>query len=128
MARGVYVVGFADYVKIGWSVRIGKRLRELELGTPEELTLYLIFPDAARTFEKELHGRFSDYRIRNEWFYLGGELFEYLKRRSIEPIGETGPEAPRLIAAMSANRKTAKIASARTAPLHEKRGHLELVK
>src|ERR1700724_2033791 len=40
----VYVVGFADYVKIGWSGSVAHRLFEIQANAPEPLVLYKLIP------------------------------------------------------------------------------------
>jgi hypothetical protein len=39
----VYVIGFADYVKIGWSEHVEERLFDIQKHAPEKLVLYTLF-------------------------------------------------------------------------------------
>ena len=71
---GVYIVSFGIYAKIGWSTRIGARLREIEDGTPEQLNLHRVFVGDDHKYERRLHAQFSEFRIRNEWFRFEGAL------------------------------------------------------
>lgn len=71
--EGIYVIGFANYIKIGWSTNIRGRLETLQLGVPEALKLYGIITGERRT-EPRLHRRFADHRLRGEWFRYEGEL------------------------------------------------------
>lgn len=74
----IYVVTFAQFVKIGWSRNVAKRIRELQIGLPLELTLRAEIPgDAA--IEKQLHCRFQAQRTRGEWFLLEGELAAWVE-------------------------------------------------
>jgi DNA-directed RNA polymerase subunit RPC12/RpoP len=56
-------------VKIGSSKTPQSRVKQLQTGNPEQLTLFAVIP---ADVEKELHSRFSAYRIREdgEWFKL----------------------------------------------------------
>lgn len=82
--RGVYLVGFGVYVKIGWSARVGARLRALEVGIPEHLTLYRIIEGATIQDEHELHRRFDALRCRNgEWFRNEPPLTGFLGNSTI---------------------------------------------
>jgi hypothetical protein len=67
----VYVVGFADYVKIGWSENVRRRLFDLQKYAPEKLVLYKLIP-ARQEIEGILHRRFKYYRLHGEWFALTG--------------------------------------------------------
>lgn len=73
----VYVVGFADYVKIGWSAVVRERLFEIQKHAPEKLVLYALFAGREAT-ERELHGRFRGLRLRGEWFALTNYLKEWV--------------------------------------------------
>ena len=76
---GIYVVGFASFVKIGWSGCIEKRIEEVQQGVPETLTLYRCLEGDIRD-ERNLHHRFRAHRTRGEWFRLEGELAEWIER------------------------------------------------
>jgi hypothetical protein len=73
--RGVYVLGFDQYVKIGITINLDMRLSGLQ--TPVEPTLYALI-DGWRREELELHARFAAYRLRGEWFKKEGELAEWI--------------------------------------------------
>lgn len=73
-AQCVYVVGFALYVKIGWTSQLGARLYRFQHGLPEKLRVYHAFPEATQDFEKKLLMRFKALRLRGEWFRLADEL------------------------------------------------------
>jgi hypothetical protein len=65
----VYVIGFADYVKICWSEHVEERLFDIQKHAPEKLVLYTLFA-AKKVTEGNLHRRFKDMRLRGEWFAL----------------------------------------------------------
>jgi hypothetical protein len=72
---------FRDYVKIGWSRRIGERLRELEYGLPEPLIIHTISIGGTVRDERDLHQRFRRLRIKNEWFRSASPLSEFIEAR-----------------------------------------------
>ena len=68
----VYLVKSATgYFKIGSSQSVQNRIRQLQSGNPEPLTLIHQFASAnAQQQELELHSVFANKRVRNEWFAL----------------------------------------------------------
>ena len=75
----VYVVGFADYVKIGWSGNVAKRLFEIQAHAPEPLVLYKLIPAVfGSDAERVLHQKFDHVRLRGEWFALSHGLPEWI--------------------------------------------------
>lgn len=73
--RGVYVVGFDGYVKIGITVNVNERLMQLQ--TPVPVKLYALI-DGWRREELNLHQRFARHRLKGEWFHLAGELAAWI--------------------------------------------------
>ena len=73
--KGVYVAGFAQYVKIGVSVNIEERMKSIQM--PEEVTLFGVV-DGWLSKETELHKRFKQYRLKGEWFRNEGELADWI--------------------------------------------------
>jgi hypothetical protein len=58
-------------VKLGMADNVDKRLRELQTGNAEVLTIMYLWPvDNMRKAEAAVHTIFSAYRIRGEWFRL----------------------------------------------------------
>ena len=78
--ESVYVIGFHDYVKIGYSTSTRERIANLQTGVPEPLTVYGIIPNAGVSIEKALHARFSEYRMEGEWFRKTGKLASWMKK------------------------------------------------
>ena len=80
---GVYFVQCCDFVKIGYSRDIRKRVVGLSLTNPFRLELlaYVKSDDTleARCLETELHDRFRAQRHRLEWFRYDGPLTAYIK-------------------------------------------------
>lgn len=72
-ARGVGT----DKVKIGTSVKINSRLRDLENSSYGPLEL-IACVSGGRSAESRMHKRFAEYRIRGEWFRFEGKLKAYI--------------------------------------------------
>ncbi len=77
----IYVIGFDHYVKIGFSRNVRQRRRALQDGLPRALDTYLVIPGGSFRTEKELHIRFSRYRLRGEWFLFAGELAAWIEEQ-----------------------------------------------
>lgn len=69
-------------VKIGYSCDPTRRLRELNTASPVELIIHRRMVGNEQ-IEKELHSRFSKYRIKNEWFQFHNEIKSYANINSI---------------------------------------------
>ncbi|WP_409566694.1 GIY-YIG nuclease family protein [Methylobacterium sp. E-005] len=83
----IYVVGFAQYVKIGITQRdVQHRIAGIQTGCPEKLEIYATFPGGL-LLEKELHRRFAEHRRQGEWFVREGELAEWIAGGCKEVVG-----------------------------------------
>lgn len=71
---GVYFIVAGMEIKIGHSVDPRRRLASLQTAAAQELLLvHVIVEDdesQRRKIENDLHGRFSEYWIRGEWFHF----------------------------------------------------------
>ena len=74
----VYVIGFGDYVKIGYSTAFPFRLRDIQAHVPVPLTIYARF-SGRQTQERALHRRFAEHRLNGEWFRFDGALAAWIK-------------------------------------------------
>jgi hypothetical protein len=74
----VYVAGFAQFVKIGWTTDVKCRIYSIEQGLPETFVLYHSFGGTQKD-ERALHRRFKSLRTRGEWFRHEGELAEWIR-------------------------------------------------
>lgn len=77
----VYFIQFGATgpIKIGTAVNIAMRLSTLQVACPEELRVILTV-DGGEYAEERLHARFSELRIRGEWFRPASELLEFVER------------------------------------------------
>lgn len=82
----VYFIRSEDKVKIGTTRNVGSRLSSLQTGSPDPLKLLCVIP-GDRSKEKQLHERFASLRDSGEWFWLEGELKEYLETLCMEDLG-----------------------------------------
>ena len=62
---GVYYIKQGDFVKIGRTNRLQRRMSALQIGNPEPLRLLAWLPGHN---EKEHHQRWRNERVRGEWF------------------------------------------------------------
>jgi hypothetical protein len=74
----IYVVGYDNYIKIGWSsAPRGERLKTLQTGSPMKLIDYgELLGD--RHLEAYLHDRFKAYRLEGEWFRKRGAIGKWI--------------------------------------------------
>jgi hypothetical protein len=76
----IYVLKSDGFYKIGTSVDIDKRIKELQTGNPH--TIECIFsrqvPEAYKV-EQSLHASFEKHRIIGEWFKFNDMLLKKLK-------------------------------------------------
>lgn len=75
---GVYVVGFDRFVKIGMSADVSQRLAAIQDWLPVKIKVHQIFVGEGRKCETALHQRFSQYRLRGEWFNGEGDLAAWI--------------------------------------------------
>jgi hypothetical protein len=64
-------------IKIGFSKKPIERLKQLQTGSPIELSLIATIPGALE-LEKELHDRFKASLSSREWFHLTSELKNFI--------------------------------------------------
>lgn len=85
-ASYVYIIGSDDYdyKKIGVATHVFSRLADLQVGNPFDLKLEaIILQKNAFELEKILHKRFSDYKVRGEWFEVTTDKIIEVVRRMI---------------------------------------------
>ena len=73
----IYLVAHLDqFVKIGFTKNINKRLSQLQVSSPVKLeVLHLI--EGNVSLEKELHRKFKEFRTSGEWFNYDSSILEY---------------------------------------------------
>jgi hypothetical protein len=67
-------------IKIGYAVKVGRRIDQLQTACAEPLRLLATLP-ALPMMERELHEKFSDLAIGGEWFRPAPPIFQFLAKR-----------------------------------------------
>jgi len=69
---GVYLICSGEgHTKIGVSVNPERRLKEIQTGSPFDLTVdYYIECDNAPQIERKIHKKYNDAQLEREWFEL----------------------------------------------------------
>lgn len=73
----VYFLKMGGSVKIGFSTKVGKRLRAIQTSCPEPAEIIKIIPGSDQT-ERYFHAHFASHRQSGEWFRLDGALAAFL--------------------------------------------------
>jgi len=90
----VYVIQSGDFVKIGKSVEVERRLKAIAAANPQKIRIVNVFhvSDMHR-LERALQHRFRSRRVRREWFRLDASEIETIRKAtSIEEIIESPGE------------------------------------
>ncbi|WP_333577886.1 GIY-YIG nuclease family protein [Sphingobacterium sp.] len=74
-SRKTYIASDGKYFKIGRSIDPAKRIKSLQIASPNLFLVHVIQTD----IEKKLHSKFLDKKIGNEWFNLNEDDLFYLK-------------------------------------------------
>lgn len=74
----VYFVKAGEYIKIGYTSNIQKRLDSLQTGSPVKIECLCLINGDRRT-ESNLHKKFAKYRVLREWFEMADELLKYIQ-------------------------------------------------
>jgi hypothetical protein len=75
----VYFISAGDpqFVKIGFTASLERRLRSLRTGSHVELTVHVAIP-GPRSLERDLHTRFASAHQNREWFRLTDEIAAFI--------------------------------------------------
>jgi hypothetical protein len=74
----IYFLHAGNYIKIGYSQDIHKRIKQLQTGSPFKLRLVLAIEGGVK-LEKQLHKKFNKYRHQNEWFYYNLDIANFIE-------------------------------------------------
>ena len=81
----IYFIKCGDFVKIGYSKSVEKRLKSLQTANPNQLEIISSF-DGNRKEEEHIHYRFRKFKVSGDWFILTDEIKEYaIKRKGKKP-------------------------------------------
>lgn len=82
MAHFVYFITDGEFIKIGISNNIQKRINSIQTGNPKRLELLrsieCTFESHAINLEKLLHRALSEHRVKGEWFAISQEKINQL--------------------------------------------------
>lgn len=73
---GLYIIGNKkkEICKIGVSDNPDKRVKTLQTGCHFKIEILYYCDELGRDSEKEYHKRYSQYRLKGEWFKIKGEI------------------------------------------------------
>lgn len=76
----IYAIGAVgtEFIKIGWTKQIGKRLKELDTGCPHELEI-LATADWPSGAETALHRYLQEHNVKGEWFQFSEKTEQAIK-------------------------------------------------
>lgn len=74
-----FIGGDIGAIKIGRAIRPKRRLMQLQMGSPIEISILAITEGGAE-LEAAYHSRFADTRLRGEWFARSPELMAEISR------------------------------------------------
>lgn len=74
----VYFVKAGESIKIGFSVDVRRRVKNMQTAASETMTLLLVLPGTLAD-EKSMHDRFGHLRINGEWFKSGPDLVQFIR-------------------------------------------------
>lgn len=74
-----FISNGSDAVKIGYSLRVEERIKELQNGSPFPLEILALSP-GDKVAEREYHQKYSDLAIGGEWFQIDKSLEGEIKQ------------------------------------------------
>lgn len=92
----IYVVGYDDYVKIGFTKDLRKRMSQLQTACPQRLHAHHTLPGTIAN-EQALHKSFAKSRLTNEWFRLSGPIADWIETQRPKwglPGARSAPTSP----------------------------------
>lgn len=78
----IYFIKSGEFLKVGYSTDVPKRMKQYATHNPSFELLYIINGD--QKLEKQIQSELSDYHFRLEWFYMDDYvkyMIDYLKEK-----------------------------------------------
>jgi len=85
----IYFVKHTDYVKIGYTTDIFRRLNELQISCPVKLKVLALI-EGSLNDESIHHQKFKHISSNGEWFFHNSEIDEYISTLSKDLMWEYG--------------------------------------
>ncbi len=73
----IYFAECGDFIKIGYTLSVERRIASLSTGNPAPISVLLVVK-GKRGFERHLHNRFAKIRSRGEWFEKHPDLLSFI--------------------------------------------------
>lgn len=74
----VYIVKAGDFIKVGVTEDIERRMKTLQAGCPLAVELIHTIPHASRETESEFHRRLAEHHLWYEWFKLTPAVQQFI--------------------------------------------------
>ena len=94
--KDLYFIRCGEYIKIGTSDNVPRRLRDLQVANPQKLEL-LCTLEGQGHLEQEFHRLFDYQKVRGEWFDFSGPSFGSSADNFAENILAGLPQSSRLL-------------------------------
>lgn len=78
MREQVYFVRSGEHIKIGFSVDVPARMKELATGNPVQLELLAVV-NGGRDLERAIHEALANHRSQREWFHDRPEVLQVMR-------------------------------------------------
>lgn len=75
----IYFLSDGEYVKIGFSDNVTKRISQIQTANPKDLSVELII-DGDYAFEQKIHNDLKEFSVKGEWFYYSDSVKKYIDK------------------------------------------------
>jgi hypothetical protein len=77
--KGVYFLKHRDFVKIGLSNNIARRIEFYRRSIPDKIVPLEVLATTDNYTERELHLRFREFRISGDWFHFSDPIRRFIR-------------------------------------------------
>jgi len=75
---GIYFIKCKDFIKIGSTINIDTRIKEMQTSNPFDLDILLFLDNLDRKIEAAFHKYFYKFRHKREWFFYNNEIEKFI--------------------------------------------------